>query len=143
MKVTIHAVGKILKNSYEHSTIAEYSKRIRWGLDIIEYPSSDKKTESLKILSNINSKNIICLDERGKNIDSNQFALLIEKSFLISNNLNFIIGGAEGLDESARNASNEIISFGKLTWPHKMVRVMLAEQIYRAYSILNNHPYHK
>ena len=143
MKITVHAVGKVLKNSYEHEAISEYSKRIRWGFDIIEYPSSDKKTESNKILSNISSGNIICLDERGKNIDSQAFALSVEKFFSINNHLHFIIGGAEGLDESVRNAAHEIISFGKLTWPHKMVRVMLTEQIYRAYTILNNHPYHK
>ena len=55
----------------------------------------------------------------------------------------FIIGGADGLDESIRDRANQLIAFGAMTWPHQLVRILLAEQLYRAYSILAGHPYHK
>ena len=87
---------------------------------------------------------LILLDERGKNLSSADFAERIaglrdggRKSLV------FVIGGPDGLDDLARARPTLIVSFGALTWPHQMVRVMLAEQLYRAVTILSGHPYHR
>lgn len=86
---------------------------------------------------------MIVLDERGQNIDSPQFAGLIQKWTDDNLSLSFIIGGADGVHESLRREAHYILSFGKLTWPHRMVRLMLHEQIYRAHTINTGHPYHR
>jgi 23S rRNA (pseudouridine1915-N3)-methyltransferase len=87
---------------------------------------------------------VIMLDERGKNLSSQDFANRIadlrdggRKS------LAFVIGGPDGLDRSLRGEAELIVCFGQLTWPHQLVRVMLAEQLYRAVTILSGHPYHR
>ncbi|HEY1095836.1 MAG TPA: 23S rRNA (pseudouridine(1915)-N(3))-methyltransferase RlmH [Alphaproteobacteria bacterium] len=86
---------------------------------------------------------MIVLDERGQNIDSPQFAALIQKWTDDNLSLAFVIGGADGVHESLRQDAHYILSFGKLTWPHRMVRLMLYEQIYRAHTINTGHPYHR
>lgn len=86
---------------------------------------------------------MIVLDERGQNIDSPQFAALVQKWTDDNLQLAFVIGGADGVHESLRQDAHYILSFGKLTWPHRMVRLMLYEQIYRAHTINTGHPYHR
>lgn len=81
----------------------------------------------------------IALDEHGENLSSKEFAELLRDKPLV----NFIIGEADGLPENLRKNAHKLISFGRLTWPHKLVRVLLCEQIYRSWSLLNNHPYHR
>ena len=111
------------------------------------YETEKQKIEEGKLLlsncENNNSK-IISLDERGKIITTIDFYNLINEYKNNSiNNINFIIGGADGLSEEVRQKSNYILSFGKMVFPHLMVRVMLIEQLYRVWTITNNHPYHK
>jgi 23S rRNA (pseudouridine1915-N3)-methyltransferase len=86
---------------------------------------------------------MIILDERGQNSDSLTFAGLIEKWQNDGLSLCFIIGGADGVHESLRREAHYLLSFGKLTWPHRLVRLMLYEQIYRAQTIIAGHPYHR
>ena len=87
---------------------------------------------------------ILALDERGKSPSSEAFAAEIGK-FRDGGaaGLTFVIGGPDGLHEAVRAAARSLIGFGAMTWPHQLIRVMLAEQIYRAFSILAGHPYHR
>ena len=85
----------------------------------------------------------ILLDRKGKKIDSIKFSNLFYEQSLINKNINFFIGGSNGLKEEYHKDFDKIISFGDLTWPHKMFKIMLLEQIYRSITIINKHPYHK
>lgn len=92
----------------------------------------------------VDSTALIALDERGKSLPSEKFAkTLAEIRDGGSRNLVLAIGGPDGHDESVRQTANLLISFGSQTWPHQLVRVMLAEQLYRAATILAGHPYHR
>ena len=87
---------------------------------------------------------LVVLDERGKNISSQDFARRIaELRDGGRRAAAFVIGGPDGLDQLLRDEADLLVSFGALTWPHQLVRVMLAEQIYRATTILSGHPYHR
>lgn len=152
MKVNILSIGKFKKNSNYAKIFEEYKKRLSWKVNLKELTTqkklsgeSLKKAEGEKLLQNTNSKaKIISLDERGKIITSTEFANLI-KSYQVNgfSNIDFIIGGANGLSEEVRNKSDYILSFGKMVFPHLMIRAMLIEQLYRASTILSGHPYHK
>jgi len=152
MKINILSIGKFKKNSNYEKIFNEYKKRLSWEINLKEINvqkklknESLKKIEGEKLLQNKNPKTkIISLDERGKIISSVEFANLI-RSYQLNgySNIDFIIGGAEGLSEQVRQNSDYILSFGKMVFPHLMVRVMLIEQLYRASTILSGHPYHK
>jgi 23S rRNA (pseudouridine1915-N3)-methyltransferase len=87
---------------------------------------------------------IVALDERGRSEASDAFAKRLGRwRDDGARTIGFIIGGADGLDEAVRKKADLVMSFGALTWPHMLVRAMLAEQIYRAQSILAGHPYHR
>jgi len=103
-----------------------------------------KEEESIKLLNQKTSGSLnILLDRKGKKIDSIKFSNLFYEQSLINKNINFFIGGSNGLKEKYHKDFDKIISFGDLTWPHKMFKIMLLEQIYRSITIINNHPYHK
>lgn len=147
-KVSFHFIGKLTESSAESKIILEYLKRIPWPiqvkqLDIKEKFPSDKQKifEGIELLKSIPESNyIIALDETGDQFTSRDFALKLEK---IDRPISFIIGGAYGLSDEVRVKANMILAFGKMTMPHMIARLVLIEQIYRAYSIINNHPYHK
>ena len=82
------------------------------------------------------------MDERGKIISTIDFQNLINK-FKIDGDIDVIIGGSDGLTEEVRNQADFVMSFGKMVFPHLMVRVMIIEQLYRVYTLNNGHPYHK
>ena len=147
--IRIICVGKI-KEKYFVDMIKEYEKRILkyTKFDIIEledYNYDVLKTineEGKNILSKIKETDyVICLDIKGKKLDSVEFSKVIEKN--ISNNITFIIGGSYGLSDAVLKRSNMHISFSDLTFPHKLFRVILLEQIYRSFKIINNESYHK
>ena len=103
-----------------------------------------KEEESIKLLNQKTNESLnILLDRKGKKIDSIKFSNLFYEQSLINKNINFFIGGSNGLNEEYHKDFDKIISFGDLTWPHKMFKIMLLEQIYRSITIINNHPYHK
>lgn len=149
--IKIICSGKI-KENYLKDAIVEYSKRISKydKLEIIELPDYDydlKKTlqkEKENILKNINLKDYnILLDINGKNYTSLELADKLDKVRITNSNITFIIGGSYGVDEEIKKIVNERISFSKLTFPHQLFRVILLEQIYRCFKIINHEEYHK
>ncbi len=159
MKITIYAIG-FLKESYWKDAVAEYKKRLGayCQIDIVEIPdvpcpqnASEKEEEEIKrkegekVLSKLKSGDyLIALDLRGKQYDSPSFAKHLEEKFASSGaSLHFVIGGSLGLSKEALLRANESVCFGAMTFPHQLARVMLLEQIYRAFRISRGEPYHK
>lgn len=139
-----------LKTGPELDIIKKFLVQIKWPIEIIEFQSKKKnnfeisKDENAFFKKQIkNDNNIILLDELGENLSSIAFSKLIESHFSQSEKLCFIIGGASGISQEIRQLVPHRISFGKMTWPHLLCRIMLIEQIFRAQSILNHHPYHR
>lgn len=151
MNILIIAVGK-LKKSPELDLIETYLKRCSWQVSIseVEEKRPIKGTERMAreadlLLAAIpTGATVFALDERGKEMRSTSFAKKLQSlQDQGASNLVFLIGGAEGFDQKIKDRANALISFGSMTWPHMMVRAMLCEQIYRASTILQGHPYHK
>ena len=146
----IICVGKV-KEKFFVDAINEYSKRISkyTKLEILEI--SDESNESIamkkegeKILSKIKDNDyVVTLEIEGNILTSLEFAKKIDNNFNSNKNLTFVIGGSYGLDESVKSRSDYKLSFSKFTFPHQLFRVILLEQIYRAYKINNNENYHK
>ncbi len=159
MKITILTVGKI-KEKYFTAAIAEYTKRLSryCKLEVIEV--ADEKTpdnaseheenlirakegDRLKKYIKIGAY-IISLAIQGKQTTSEGIAEKIHNLGLKGeSHIIFIIGGSIGIDQNILNNSDELLSFSKMTFPHQLMRVVLLEQIYRAYRIINGEPYHK
>ena len=150
--IKIICVGKI-KESYFNDAIKEYTKRISkyHPIEIIELDDvglNDKKVvlkkEQEKILKVLNPKDyIITMEIEGKEESSLEFAERINNIFNERSSITFIIGGSYGLSDEIKNLSNYKLSFSKMTFPHQLFRVILLEQIYRAFKINNNEEYHK
>ena len=150
--IKIICVGKI-KEDYLNKGIDEYKKRISKYHNIEIYELQDEglrdkqttiKKEKKKILKIINSKDyLIVLDINGKEMNSIQLATKIDEIFISNSNITFIIGGSYGIDDSIKDLANLKLSFSKLTFPHQLFRIILLEQIYRAFKINNNEEYHK
>ena len=138
MLLHVIARGKIGR-SPEAELVARYEKRLAWPLKLTELPESggripDPQTPSKTVL----------LDERGKDLRSEDFAELIggwrDDGM---REVRFLIGAADGHSREERAAADLLLGFGNATWPHLMVRAMLMEQLYRATTILAGHPYHR
>lgn len=143
--IKIVCVGKI-KEKYLQEAIADYMKRLSkyHKVEIIELEDSNMFEEKVRILKNIDNKDyVITLDIEGKQLSSVEFADKIDKQFINNPNITFIIGGSYGLDKEVKERSNYSLSFSKFTFPHQLFRVILLEQIYRIFKILNNETYHK
>lgn len=147
--IKIICVGKV-KERFFNEAIKEYQKRIvkYTKLEIIEVPDFNYdvlKTineEGKKILSKINDKDfVVTLEIAGKPLSSMEFSGFIDKN--ISKNITFVIGGSYGLCDDVIKRSNYSLSFSNLTFPHQLFRIMLLEQIYRSFKIINNESYHK
>lgn len=145
MKATIIAIGKCKKNSPEAAIIAEYIKRSAWDVQIKEKDNSDREDEARFLQASIPAgARVIVLDERGENLKSMELATKVENWMLNgTSEIVFLIGGADGHLESTRAKADLILSFGKLTLPHMLMRAVLAEQIYRIQTIIAHHPYHR
>ncbi len=150
--IKIICLGKI-KESYFNDAIDEYKKRISkyTNLEIIELEDIANKSKEVtlekekeEILKYINKKDyIIALTIEGNEIDSVELAKKIDNIYISYSNITFIIGSSYGLSEDLKNMANYKLSFSKMTFPHKLFRILLLEQIYRAYKINNNEEYHK
>lgn len=159
MKITVISVGKI-KEKYLKDAIAEYTKRLSkyCRLEIIEV--ADEKTpdqasenveegirarEGERILKNIkDDMYVITLEIQGKMVTSEELAEKIEMLGIQGkSNLAFVIGGSIGLGKAVMNRSDFALSFSRMTFPHQLMRVVLLEQIYRGFRIINGEPYHK
>lgn len=159
MKITILSVGK-LKESYLQEAVAEYKKRLGRYVTVEEVVVNDEKTpdgasekveeqikdkEGERILSKIKEDTyVIVLAIDGKMMDSVAFSKHLNDLCVQGNShFVFVIGGSLGLSQRVLNRANEKLSFSKMTFPHQLMKVFLLEQIYRAYRIQNNEPYHK
>ena len=143
--IKIICVGKI-KESYLRDAISDYQKRINkyHKFEIIEVNDSNMKDEAIKILHYVKDNDyVVTLEIDGDMLSSTEFANKIDKLFITNSNITFIIGGSDGLDDEVKNRSNYKLSFSKFTFPHQLFRVILLEQIYRSFKILNNETYHK
>lgn len=159
MKITILCVGKV-KEKFYRDAIDEFSKRLSryCKLEIVEV--SDEKTdeqaseteirivkekEGERLLKNIKDDAYVitlCID--GKQLDSEELSEKIEKLGIQgTSHIYFVIGGSLGLADEVIRRADYKLSFSKMTFPHQLMRVILLEQIYRAYRIMNNEPYHK
>ena len=138
MLLHIVARGKIGR-SPEADLVDRYLKRIAWPTKVTELPDTGGKIPSIP-----DSTVTIALDERGDGLTSVQLAKTLEQwRDGGKREARFLIGAADGHDEAQRSAADLLLSFGPATWPHLLVRAMLAEQLFRATSILANHPYHR
>lgn len=148
--IKIICPGKI-KEQYLKEAISEYQKRLSkyTKLEIVEIEDEPNKEKALtieaeKIKKHIKENDyIITLEIEGKKISSKELANLIDKTLITNSNIVFIIGGSYGLDNSIKARSNYHLSFSNLTFPHQLFRVILLEQIYRSFKIINNESYHK
>lgn len=159
MNITVISVGK-LKEKYLRQAIEEYAKRLSryCKLNIIELTDEQtpenasakdeqiiKDKEGERILNNIkDSMYVIALDLKGKMLTSEEFSSFIDDCGVRGNsNLCFVIGGSLGISTNVIKRANYSLCFSKMTFPHQLFRVMLLEQIYRAFRISNGEPYHK
>ena len=143
--IKIICVGKV-KEKYLRDAISDYEKRISkyYKIDIIEVNDSNMKEEAERINHYIKSNDyVITLEIDGHEIDSVEFANKIDKLFITNSIITFVIGGSYGLHNDVKNRSDYNLSFSKFTFPHQLFRVILLEQIYRCFKILNNETYHK
>jgi 23S rRNA (pseudouridine1915-N3)-methyltransferase len=159
MKLAVSAIG-LLKQGPETELASDYQKRLlamgrSAGLTdfaIKEFSESraatdaQRKSDEHKLLWSTvpDATHTIALDERGKAMNSQEFALMVKR--LAESGVKqttFLIGGPDGHAAETRAKANQILSFGPMTFPHRLLRVMLLEQIYRAVTILVNHPYHR
>ena len=159
MKIKIICVGK-LKEKYLEEGVKEYLKRLSAYCDVEVIEVGDeripvnpslaeemivKSKEGRRILDKVKQDDyMILLDVQGKEVDSIQFAESIEDCMLHGKStIDFVIGGSLGHGEDVLTRANQRISFSKMTFPHQLMRVILAEQIYRAFKIIRKETYHK
>lgn len=158
MKLRILAVGRA-KSGPEAALIGEYAKRLHWSLAIEEVEErrplggAELKAREAALLAEALDKGaaraagrriLVALDERGKPLGSRDFAQKLGAwRDQGAAEIAFLLGGADGLDDSLRQRADLLLSLGQMTWPHLLARAMLVEQIYRAQQILAGHPYHR
>ena len=150
--IKIITVGQI-KEKYLQDAIKKYKKRLSkyTNIEVIEVKDEGLveevkaiKLEAEKIKKHINDRDyIVTLEIEGKQMTSVEFANKIDNILIENSNVDFIIGGSYGLSDDIKNMSRLHLSFSKMTFPHQLFRVLLLEQIYRAYKINNNESYHK
>ncbi|MEJ6764561.1 MAG: 23S rRNA (pseudouridine(1915)-N(3))-methyltransferase RlmH [Flavobacteriaceae bacterium] len=153
MEIKLIVVGKT-KNHELINLISNYVKRINFfnKFQIIEVNSIKtkknneneiKKIEGENILKKIKNNNLLfLLDEKGENYNSRKFADFLKIKLKESKTIIFVIGGAFGFSKEVYAKSNGLISLSKMTFSHQIIRLFFTEQLYRAFTILNNHPYH-
>ena len=150
--IKIICIGKI-KERYMIDAINDYLKRLSkyTKIDVIELSNynSDNIDEVLThekdlILKYIKDKDyIVTLEIEGKQLTSVELSQMIDNTLMYNSNITFIIGGSYGLHNDIKKISNYALSFSKMTFPHQLFRLILLEQIYRAFKIINNETYHK
>lgn len=151
MHFTIISIGK-WKSGPEKALYEHYAGRLPWKLTLRECelkknapPNLCKEKEAELLLAACEGHEAIyALDEKGKDITSTSLAHQLQNTRERGiRNTAFLIGGSDGLHDSVRSKATFLFSLGRVTWPHLLVRGLLAEQLYRSYTILNNHPYHR
>ena len=151
MNILIAAIGRA-RSGPEQSLFETYAARLPWKIEVKELeikkelsPDVRKAREAELLLGAVpDGARVVALDERGKTEASAAFATRLGRWRDDGvRGVAFLIGGADGLDETVRKRADLVLSLGAMTWPHLLVRGLLAEQLYRAHSILTGHPYHR
>ncbi len=138
--IRLYVVGK-LKAKWARLAEEDYRRRItRYAnLDVVEIADTDPRREGQQILTRLGQERLICCDRRGEAWSSEELA----QRLAAHGSLSFCIGGPEGLSDELLERGEESFAFGRVTLPHELARVTLLEQIYRGYTILGGHPYHR
>ncbi len=150
MHLAVIAIGRWRRDAPEAALFADYAGRLPWPVDLVELverrklpPAELKAAEAALIEKRLPPRAVVvALDGGGKALSSEALARKLG-TWIEAGELACVIGGAEGLDRSILDRAETVWSLGPATWPHMLVRPMLAEQIYRAHSILTGHPYHR
>jgi 23S rRNA (pseudouridine1915-N3)-methyltransferase len=158
MRISIAAVGR-MKNGPERELVARYLERAQGsgkplaltGFDVTELnesragsPAARKAEEAKALRAALPEGMLVMLDERGKSLSSEAFANQLGRWRDDGRQaVGFVIGGADGIDPDFVRTADLVLSFSPMVWPHQLVRIMLAEQLYRATTILSGHPYHR
>lgn len=152
MKLNVLAVGNKMPDWIE-SGFMEYRKRMprELSIELIEVKQAKDKNREQSLISEYEriekvlpaANYVIAMDEQGKQLSTQELAVSLENWMDLGKDITFIIGGAEGLHPEIKQKADQIMSLSKMTLPHALVRVLLAEQLYRATTILKHHPYHR
>tara|TARA_R110000772_G_scaffold24006_6_gene63707 strand:- start:1327 stop:1785 length:459 start_codon:yes stop_codon:yes gene_type:complete len=151
MRLVVASVGKFRGGPLQEM-YADYANRLPWPIELKEVEEKKplkgekRKTREAELLMGAipDGAILIALDESGKSMTSPDFAKMLGQYADDGlQNLAFLIGGADGHSQTTLDKADRLLSLGPMTWPHMMVRGLLAEQLYRASSILANHPYHR
>jgi 23S rRNA (pseudouridine1915-N3)-methyltransferase len=150
MQIEILAIGRA-RAGPERALFQTYAGRIRWPLALRELeekrrlsaPELKAREGALLLEALPRDAAVVALDEKGRDLSSEAIAAQLGLWRDEGRSVAFVIGGADGLADEVRNRADLVLSFGRQTWPHLLVRAMLAEQIYRAQQILAGHPYHR
>lgn len=151
MRVTILSIGRE-RDAAVAALCEEYLKRLRWPTRLIlldERKATGAGTQAEREARLLRASlppgaRMIALDERGNNYDSPAFAKFMgQMESQGAGDVAFLIGGADGLDRAFAQSAHARLALGPMTWPHRLVRVMILEQLYRAQTILDGHPYHR
>ncbi|SDG42677.1 23S rRNA (pseudouridine(1915)-N(3))-methyltransferase RlmH [Roseospirillum parvum] len=151
MRLTLIAVGRA-RPGPERDLFAHYAKRLKWPLEVIEVEEKrplpvevrrQREAELIAARLPAGARRLI-LDERGRDLSSRQLAERLGAwRDQGEAHVALVIGGADGLDDSLRRQADLLLALGRATWPHMLMRSLLAEQLFRCQSILDNHPYHR
>lgn len=150
MSVRVLAIGK-KHESWVADGIARYEKRLRKPFDaswqLLPHSAREgdaaRTEESDRVLAKLTPADfVVLLDERGKNVDSPELSRVLQGAFDAGSAVTLIIGGAYGVDDRVRQRANFVWSLSKLVFPHQLVRLVIAEQLYRAQEIAGGRPYH-
>ena len=146
-RITLLVVGK-LREAFWRDAAAEYLKRLGGltsRIEIVEVDEDDPAHEGARLLAKIPERALIfACDGRGSPLSSEELSARIERACTDGDgHLTFLIGGSDGLSDAVRARADQCLSFGAMTFPHQLLRVMLLEQLYRALQISRGAPYHK
>jgi len=140
LKIYLYYIGKP-KNEQANSLAAEYVRRAGHYAPTTMTEIRPERPERMDIWEKHPTAKKILLDPAGKPLDSNKFAAILEKAEMQGHDLVFVVGGHAGLPEAWRQRADLLVSLSALTMPHELARAVLAEQIYRAFTMLRGHPY--
>ena len=143
--IRIVCVGKV-KEKFYRDAIDEYMKRMGkyHKIEIVEVIDSNIRNEEVEIMKRIGSRDyVVTMEIEGKSFSSVELSQFIDKTLISNSVITFVIGGSDGLSDVVKRRANYKLSFSKMTFPHQLFRVILLEQIYRSFKIINNEAYHK
>lgn len=150
MRILIASIGKF-RSGPEKELFAQYAARLPWKLELkeldikktMEPPRRMQEEARLLLAATEGYGRRMLLDERGKTLSSREFSAQLRDWRDAGESVAFLIGGADGVTPEIRKCADMMLSFGRLSWPHLLARGLLAEQLYRAHTLMAGHPYHR